>query len=184
MKTNLEPSKLTWSWTGWLWGVQVVTGDSQEEVMIFRYRQTDRHTLHHNIYIIIIVILISNCAPHGHLYCFTCSSQTIITMQGCVDQRSTCDQQHSGRRAKKRKSLELHKLSKSTSKSQIESRLRRVFPHLGLGDSHWVSPISGKASSQEILGFLGLSPIQVVEWSGVLDSTDLDLDCQREVLFF
>ena len=28
--------------------VQVVTGDSQEEVMIFRYR----HTLHHNIYII------------------------------------------------------------------------------------------------------------------------------------
>ena len=109
------------------------------------------------IIIIIIVILISNCAPHGHLYCFTCSSQTIITMQGCVDQRSTFDQQHSGRRAKKRKSLELHKLSKSTSKSQIESRLRRVFPHLGLGDSHWVSPISGKASSQEILVFLGLS---------------------------
>ena len=45
-KTNLEPSKLTWSWTGRLLGVQVVTGDSQEEVMIFRYRQT----LHHNIY--------------------------------------------------------------------------------------------------------------------------------------
>ena len=30
--------------------VQVVTGDSQEEVLIFRYTQT----LHHNIYIIII----------------------------------------------------------------------------------------------------------------------------------
>ena len=39
-KTNLEPSKLTWSWTGWLWGVQVVTGDSQEEVIIFRDPQT------------------------------------------------------------------------------------------------------------------------------------------------
>ena len=50
-KTNLEPSKLTWSCTGWLLGVQVVTGDSQEEVMIFRYT----HTLHHNIYIIIII---------------------------------------------------------------------------------------------------------------------------------
>ena len=107
------------------------------------------------IIIIIIVILISNCAHHGHLYCFTCSSQTIITMQGCVDQRSTCDQQHSGRRAKKRKSLELHKLSKFTTKSQIEPRLCCVFPHLGLGDPHWVSPISGKGSSQEILGFLG-----------------------------
>ena len=31
----------------WLWVVQVVTGDSQEEVMIFR----DKQTLHHNIYI-------------------------------------------------------------------------------------------------------------------------------------
>ena len=30
----------------WFWLVQVVTGNSQEEVMIFRYRQT----LHHNIY--------------------------------------------------------------------------------------------------------------------------------------
>ena len=50
-KTNLEPSKLTWSWPGWLWGFQVVTGDSQEEVMIFR----DRQTLHHNIYIIITI---------------------------------------------------------------------------------------------------------------------------------
>ena len=38
-KTNLEPSKLTRSWTGWLWGTQVITGDSQEEVLIFR----DRH---------------------------------------------------------------------------------------------------------------------------------------------
>ena len=47
-KTNLEPSKLTWSCRGWLWGVQVVTGDSQEEVIIFRDKQTD---MHHNIYI-------------------------------------------------------------------------------------------------------------------------------------
>ena len=85
---------------------------------------------------------------------------------------------------KKRKSLELRKLSKFTTKSQIEPRLCCVFPHLGLGDPHWVSPISGKGSSQEILGFLGLSPIQVVEWSSVLDFTDLDLDCQHEVLFF
>ena len=38
---NLEkPSKPTWNCTGWLWVVQVVTGDSQEEVMIFRYKQT------------------------------------------------------------------------------------------------------------------------------------------------
>ena len=54
---------------------------------------------------------------------------------------------------RKGKSLELHKLSKYTTKSQIESRLCRVFPHLGLGDSHWVSPISGKGSSQTILCF-------------------------------
>ena len=52
-KTNLEPSKLTWSCTGWLWGVQVVTGDSQEEVIIFRDKQTH---MHHNIYIIIIIV--------------------------------------------------------------------------------------------------------------------------------
>ena len=33
----------------------MVTGDSQEEVLIFRDRQTDRQThMHHNIYIIII----------------------------------------------------------------------------------------------------------------------------------
>ena len=32
--------------------VTVVTRESKEEVMIFRYRQTDRQTLHHNIYII------------------------------------------------------------------------------------------------------------------------------------
>ena len=43
IKTNLELDRV-------LWGVQVVTGDSQEELMIFRYRQTE---LHHNIYIII-----------------------------------------------------------------------------------------------------------------------------------
>ena len=34
----------------------MVTGDSQEEVIIFRDRQTDRQTHHHNIYIIIIII--------------------------------------------------------------------------------------------------------------------------------
>ena len=39
-KTNLEPSKLTRSCTGWWWGVQVVTGDSEEEVIIFRDKQT------------------------------------------------------------------------------------------------------------------------------------------------
>ena len=39
MKTQSGTSKLTWSWTGWLWGVQVVTGDSQEEVIIFHYKQ-------------------------------------------------------------------------------------------------------------------------------------------------
>ena len=32
--------------------VTEVTRESKEEVMIFRYRQTDRQTLHHNIYII------------------------------------------------------------------------------------------------------------------------------------
>ena len=42
IKTNLELDRV-------VMGVQVVTGDSQEEVMIFRYT----HTLHHNIYIII-----------------------------------------------------------------------------------------------------------------------------------
>ena len=40
---NLEPSKLTQSCTGWLWVVQVVTGDSQEEVMIFRDKETNTH---------------------------------------------------------------------------------------------------------------------------------------------
>ena len=49
MKNQSGTTQLTWSWTGWLWGVQVVTGDSQEELMIFRYKHTDTH---HNIYII------------------------------------------------------------------------------------------------------------------------------------
>ena len=44
IKTNLELYRV----------VQVVTGDSQEKVMIFR----DKQTLHHNIYIIIIVVVI------------------------------------------------------------------------------------------------------------------------------
>ena len=35
----------------------MVTGDSQEEVMIFRDRQTDTH---HNIYIITIIIITNN----------------------------------------------------------------------------------------------------------------------------
>ena len=42
-RTNLEPSKLTQSCTGWLWVVQVVTRDSQEEVLIFRDKQTGTH---------------------------------------------------------------------------------------------------------------------------------------------
>ena len=57
-KTNLEPSKLTQNCTGWLWKAQVVTGDSKEEVIIFR----DKHTLHHNIYIIIFTI--NACHDH------------------------------------------------------------------------------------------------------------------------
>ena len=36
-----NPLKRTWSWIGWLCVVHVVTGDAQEEVIIFRYRQTD-----------------------------------------------------------------------------------------------------------------------------------------------
>ena len=44
IKTNLELYRV----------VQVVTGDSQEKVMIFR----DKQTLHHNIYIIIILTII------------------------------------------------------------------------------------------------------------------------------
>ena len=52
-KTNLEPSRLTWSCRGWLWVIQVVTADSQEEVLIFR----DKQTLHHNIYIITLIII-------------------------------------------------------------------------------------------------------------------------------
>ena len=53
MKSQSGTKKLTWSCTGWLWVVQVVTGDSKEEVMIFRDRQTE---LHHNIYIIIPIL--------------------------------------------------------------------------------------------------------------------------------
>ena len=41
----------------------MVTGDSQEEVIIFRDRQTDRQTLHHNIYIIIIIIILFFLVP-------------------------------------------------------------------------------------------------------------------------
>ena len=37
----------------------MVTGDSEEEVIIFRDRQTDRQTLHHYIFIIIIIIFIA-----------------------------------------------------------------------------------------------------------------------------
>ena len=35
----------------------MVTGDSQEEVIIFRDKQTD---MHHNIYIIIIIVIITS----------------------------------------------------------------------------------------------------------------------------
>ena len=44
----------------------MVTGDSQEKVMIFRYKQTNRQTLHHNIYIVatlIFIILIHHRHP-------------------------------------------------------------------------------------------------------------------------
>ena len=40
MKTNLELYKVAMGGYRWL---QVVTGDSKEEVFIFRDRQTDRH---------------------------------------------------------------------------------------------------------------------------------------------
>ena len=53
MKNQSRTIKTNPELTGWLWVVQVVTGDSQEEVMIFR----DRQTLHHNIYIITNIIL-------------------------------------------------------------------------------------------------------------------------------
>ena len=45
IKTNLELDRV-------VMGVQVVTGDSQEEVLIFRDTQTH---MHHNIYITIII---------------------------------------------------------------------------------------------------------------------------------
>ena len=44
----------------------VVTGDSQEEVMIFRYT----HTLHHNIYIIIIIAIIITIASINIIMAF------------------------------------------------------------------------------------------------------------------
>ena len=40
-ETVKKPSKRTSSCIGWLCVVHVVTGDAQEEVIIFRYRQTD-----------------------------------------------------------------------------------------------------------------------------------------------
>ena len=39
--------------------IQVVTGDSQEEVMIFRDKHTHTQTLHHDIYIITIIITVN-----------------------------------------------------------------------------------------------------------------------------
>ena len=59
IKTNLELDRVVMR-------VQVVTGDSQEEVMIFRDRQTDKQTLHHNIYIIIIVTISIICTSSVH----------------------------------------------------------------------------------------------------------------------
>ena len=64
LKTNLEPSKLTRGCTGWLGVVQVVTGDSQEEVMIFCDKHTNRHTVHHNSYIITMTIIITIVTDH------------------------------------------------------------------------------------------------------------------------
>ena len=48
IKTNLELDRM-------VMGVQVVTGDSQEEVLIFRDTQTH---MHHNIYIIFIIFIL------------------------------------------------------------------------------------------------------------------------------
>ena len=56
MKNQFRTIKTNPECRGWLWVVQVVTGNSQEEVMIFRYRQTE---LHHNIYIIIMIVFIT-----------------------------------------------------------------------------------------------------------------------------
>ena len=55
IKTNLELDRV-------VMGVQVVTGDSKEEVIIFR----DTQTLHHNIYIITIITnLLAGQQPFG-----------------------------------------------------------------------------------------------------------------------
>ena len=60
IKTNLELYRVVMG----LWVVQVVTGDSQEEVMIFCDKHTNRHTLHHNSYIITMAIIITIVTDH------------------------------------------------------------------------------------------------------------------------
>ena len=94
-KTNLQPSKLTRSCTGWLWVVQVVTGDSKEEVLIFR----DKQTLHHNIYIII-----SHPCHHGHkhYHLLLFGHKLIITELSClgklITQHTTLGQEEGDKR--------------------------------------------------------------------------------------
>ena len=75
-KTNLEPSKLTQNCTGWLWKAQVVTGDSKEEVIIFR----DKHTLHHNIYIITIITIITIIIIIVIVVCFFSSARGMMCL--------------------------------------------------------------------------------------------------------
>ena len=58
IKTNLELDRV-------VMGVQVVTGDSKEEVIIFRDTQTH---MHHNIYIGIIITINISLSPLGKVH--------------------------------------------------------------------------------------------------------------------
>ena len=59
----------------------MVTGDSQEEVIIFRYRQTH---MHHNIYIIIIIIIMIKVAmtvtKSNHFPGYLVSDEGMLTL--------------------------------------------------------------------------------------------------------
>ena len=78
IKTNLELYRV-------VMGVQLVTGDSQEEVIIFRDKQTH---MHHNIYIIIAddsIIISPFLAVH-----------VIINVSSCsINKSYDCDHHHS-----------------------------------------------------------------------------------------
>ena len=69
IKTNLELDRV-------VMGVQVFTGDSQEEVMIFR----DKHTLHHNIYIITIITIITIIIIIVIVVCFFSSARGMMCL--------------------------------------------------------------------------------------------------------